>query len=262
MKFILFVILSIMIGSLTMVNVYADSIIISTNKQILTEPFEKFLIEGTVSSTSPVREVNIKIFDPSGKLVYSPTVGLATNGEFVNVARVDSSWIVNGIYSIEVSNQKIGMTTVGQIEVQVAGNTAGPAPVLSKTQVSGLTVEHNSGFSFSSIDVSPESKSVTFIISSQNANQLTLKLPQNLITDPKTVIVDGAQISNFKIAKSGGVNTLTIPLNPNSQQIEIIGTSVIPEFGSVTIIILTAAITTVVLMMRKSIKVSPKLFNN
>lgn len=262
MKLILFVILSIMLGSLTMANVYADSITVSVNKQILSEPFEKFLIEGAISSTSPVREVDIKIFDPTGKLIYSPSVGLATNGEFVNVARVDSSWTVNGIYNIEVSNQKIGVTTVSQIEVQVAGNTAGPAPVLSKTQVSGLTVEHSAGFNFEDVEVSPESKSVTFTVSSQNSNQLTLKLPQNLITDPKTVIVDGAQISNFKIVKSGDITTLTIPLNPNSKQIEIIGTSVIPEFGSITIIILAAAITSVVLMMRKSIKVSPKLFNH
>lgn len=261
MKLILFVILST-VFSLTMVNAYADSISVSTNKGILTEPFEKFLIEGTITSTSPVRNVDIKIFDPTGKLVYSPTVGLATNGEFVNVARVDSSWTVNGIYNIEVSNQKIGVTAVSQIEVQVSGNTAAPAPVLSKTQVSGLTVEHSAGFSFASVDVFPESKSITFMISSQNSNQLTLKLPQKLITDPKTVIIDGTQIKNFKITKSGDVNTLTISLSPNSQQIEIIGTSVIPEFGSITIIILAAAITTVVLMMRKSIKVSPKLFNH
>lgn len=261
MKFIIFMILSIMVGSLTMVNVYADSITVSTNKQILTEPFEKFLIEGAVSYTSPVREVNIKIFDPTGKLVYSPTVGLSTNGEFVNVARVDSSWKTNGIYNIEVSNEKLGLISVSQIEVQVTGNTAGPPPILSKTQVSGLTVEHSAGFSFTNVDVFPESKSLAFMISSQNTNQLTLKLPQQLITDPKTVIVDGTPISNFKITKSGDANTLTIPLKPNSKQIEIIGTSVIPEFGSITIIILAAAITTVVLVMRKSIKISPQLFN-
>lgn len=249
-----------MVGSLTMVNVYADSITISTNKQLVTEPFEKFLIEGTVSSTSPVREVNIKIFDPTGKLVYSPTINLS-NSEFVNVARVDSSWKTNGIYNIEVSNEKLGLVSVSQIEVQVAGNTASPTSILSKTQVSGLTVEHSAGFSFTSVDVFPESKSLTFMISSQNTNQLTLKLPQQLITDPKTVIVDGTPISNFKITKSGDANTLTIPLKPNSKQIEIIGTSVIPEFGSITIIILAAAITTVVLMMRKSIKISPQSFN-
>lgn len=251
-----------MLVSLTMVDAFADSITVSTNKEILTEPFEKFLIEGVASSTIPVREVNIKIFDPTGKLVYSPTTTLGTNGEFVNVGRVDSSWLVNGIYNIEVSNQKMGITTVSQIEVQVAGNTAGPAPVLLKTQVSGLTVEHSAGFSFANIDVSPASKSITFMISNQNTNQLVLKLPQNLITDPKTVIVDGNQISNFKVSKSGSVNTLTIPLNPNSQQIEIMGTSVVPEFGSITIIILAAAITAVVLVMRKSIKVSPKLLNH
>lgn len=263
MKFVLIAILSLMVCSLTVVNVYADSITVSTNKQILTEPFEKFLIEGVVKSiSSPVKDVTIKIFDPTGKLVYSPTVTLASNGEFVNVARVDSSWKTNGVYTIEVINEKLGVTTVSQIDVQVSGNVAGPAPVLSKMQVSGLTIEHNSGVSFASVDLFPESKSITLMISNQNSNQLTLRLPQNLITDPKTVIVDGTQISNFKITKSGEVNTLTIPLNPNSKQIEIIGTSVIPEFGSITIITLAVAITTVVLVMRKSIIISPKLFNH
>ena len=127
MKVYLLVILSVLIGSFAFTNAYAETIIFSTNKQLVTEPFEKFLIEGMVEATQPVRQVAINIYDPNGKLVYSPTVTLADQ-EFVNVARVDSSWTVNGLYTIEVSNQKIGITTVGQIEVQVEGNVASSTP--------------------------------------------------------------------------------------------------------------------------------------
>lgn len=262
MKLYLFILLSIMIGSFAFVNAYAETIIFSTNKQLVTEPFEKFLIEGSAKATTPVREVTIKIFDPNGKLVYSPKVSLTTTGEFVNVARVDSSWTVNGIYTIEVSNQKIGITSVGQIEVNVDGNVASSTPSFSRIQISGLTVEHGKGISFENVQVDVESKKITFNVATQNTNQLTLKLPQQLITDPKTVIVDGNQISNFQITKTSSGNTLTIPLKSNSQQIEIIGTSVIPEFGSIAMIILAVAITSVILVMRKSFKISPNFLNH
>jgi predicted secreted protein with PEFG-CTERM motif len=260
MKLYLFVLFSILIGSFTTVNVYADSITVSTNKEVLTQPFEKFLIEGKVVSNIPLREVNIKILDPNGNLVYSPTSDINDNGEFVNVGRVESSWSVNGIYTIEVSNQKLGIKAIDQIELQVKGNTAS-IPVFSKIEVSGLTVEHSIGITFESVQVDFESKKITFDVDTQNNNQLTLKLPQKLITDPKTVIIDGTQISNFQITKSSDGNTLIIPLGPNSKQIEIIGVSVIPEFGSMAIIILAVAITAITLVMRKSFKVIPKLLN-
>lgn len=260
MKLYLFILLSVIIGSFAFVNAYAETIIFSTNKQIVTEPFEKFLIEGTIDTTQPVRQVFISIFDPNGKLVYSPTVSIAGN-KFVNVARVDSSWKVNGLYTIEISNQKIGITSVGQIEVQVQGNAASSAPSFSKIQVKGLTVEHGMGVSFENVQVDETSKKITFNIATQNTNQLTLKLPQKLITGPNTVIVDGNQITNFQITKTSTENTLTIPLKSNSQQIEIIGTSVIPEFGSITMIVLAVAITSVILVMRKSFKISPNFLN-
>lgn len=249
-----------MIGSFAFVNAYADEISFSINKQLVTEPFEKFLMEGTIDAKVPLRQVMISIYDPNGKLVYSPTVNLAGN-EFVNVARVDSSWKVNGLYTIEVSNPKIGITSVGQIEVQVQGNTASSTSSFSKIPVKGLTVEHGVGISFENIQVDEANKKITFNIATQNTNQLTLKLPQKLISSPNTVIVDGNQISNFQITKTSTGNTITIPLKSNSQQIEIIGTSVIPEFGSITIIILAVAITSVVLVMRKSFKISPNFLN-
>ena len=260
MKVYLLVIFSLLIGSFSFVNAYADEINFSINKQLVTEPFEKFLIEGTIDSTTPVRQVTISIYDPNGMLVYSPTVSL-TGNEFVNVARVDSSWKVNGLYSIEVVNQKIGITSVGQIEVQVQGNAASSTPSFSTIQVKGLTIEHSKGVGFQNVQVDEASKKLTFNISTQNTNQLTLKLPKTLISGPNAVFVDGNQISNFQISKTSTGNTLTIPLKSNSQQIEIIGTSVIPEFGSLTMIILAVAITSVVLVMRKSFKISPNFLN-
>ena len=260
MKIYLFILFSILIGSFAFVNVYAQEITFTTNKQMVTEPFEKFLIEGTIDATVPVRQVMINIYDPNGKLVYSPTVSL-TGNEFTNVARVDSSWTVNGLYTIEVSNQKIGITSAGQIEVQVAGNAAASAPSFSSIQVKGLTIEHSKGVGFQNVQVDEANKKLTFSISSQSANQVTLKLPKTLISGPNTVLVDGNQISNFQISKTATGNTLTIPLKSNSQQIEIIGTSVIPEFGSLAMIILAVAITSVILVMRKSFKVSPNFLS-
>ncbi|RMW36885.1 MAG: PEFG-CTERM sorting domain-containing protein, partial [Candidatus Nitrosopelagicus sp.] len=46
--------------------------------------------------------------------------------------------------------------------------------------------------------------------------------------------------------------TLTIPFSYGSEEIEIIGTYVIPEFGTIAILVLVAAITIIVMISAKN----------
>lgn len=227
--------------------VFAESITVSVNKDLLTELFEKFIIQGTVDNPSPVREVTIQIFDPSGELVYSPTVSVDTSGNFLNVAKVQPSWNQDGIYRIDVIDEKFNLSTTSQIQVNLGGTQI----ILPYSlQVQGFNVRHNQGENLTNISVSVENKEITIFLSGQNSNELVIELPVGLITNPNT-IVDNAQIIDFKIITRDGKNTIVMPLTQNSNEIKIIGTSVVPEFGSLPLIMLSFALIVSLVLTKK-----------
>ena len=62
------------------------------------------------------------------------------------------------------------------------------------------------------------------------------------------VIVDGEEIESVNYANK----ILTIPYTANTEKIEIYGSYVIPEFGTITMIVLAVAIVSIVALSRKN----------
>ena len=65
------------------------------------------------------------------------------------------------------------------------------------------------------------------------------------------VLVDGDETNHNAVSVSE-FWTLTIPFSYGSEEIEIIGTYVIPEFGTIAVLVLVAAITTIVMISAKN----------
>lgn len=105
-------------------------------------------------------------------------------------------------------------------------------------------VEYSLDKVLASAKVDQNEKSVTFTMAGvgNDGDKFVVKLPKNLVTGPLLVWVDNQQITDFEVADDGGINTLTIPLTAKSETVTIIGTSVVPEFGPIAILILTVAI--------------------
>jgi predicted secreted protein with PEFG-CTERM motif len=105
-------------------------------------------------------------------------------------------------------------------------------------------VEYSLDKVLASAKVDQNEKSVTFTMAGvgNDGDKFVVKLPKNLVTGPLLVWVDNQQIIDFEVADDGGINTLTIPLTAKSETVTIIGTSVVPEFGPIAILILTVAI--------------------
>ena len=100
--------------------------------------------------------------------------------------------------------------------------------------------------------VNPDEKTLTFTISGYTENeQLTLILPIKLIENPNTVWVDG-DMTDFKMEDTATGKKLNIPITPNSKEIKIMGAKVIPEFGSITLLILVISIVSVLGLTQRS----------
>ena len=92
---------------------------------------------------------------------------------------------------------------------------------------------------------------LTFRISGDTGNeQITIILPTELIENPNTVLVDGV-MTDFEIDSTSSGIKLTIPIEPLSEEIKIVGTRVIPEFGLMTMAILGISVVTMIALTQR-----------
>lgn len=99
-----------------------------------------------------------------------------------------------------------------------------------------------------SASVDEKEKSVTFKMAGKgnDGDLFVVKLPKNLVSGQLLVWVDNQVITNFEKTEDGGINTLTIPLSAKSETVTIVGTTVVPEFGPIAVLILAIAIITII----------------
>ena len=109
------------------------------------------------------------------------------------------------------------------------------------------------------VSVVPDVDSTSLIIeiNSNTAGSLTVELPRNILDaksnngdDSFSVLVDGEEVE-FKESVTEMIRILTIPYPAGSEEIEIIGTFVVPEFGAVALMILAITISAVIASSRK-----------
>ena len=101
-----------------------------------------------------------------------------------------------------------------------------------------------------------EAESLIINIDSISNGTLFIQLPRDVIDakfgeddDDFFVLIDGLE-TTFNEAKTSADRTLTIPFPEGTEEIEIIGTFVVPEFGTITLLILLVAIVSVVAISR------------
>ena len=103
------------------------------------------------------------------------------------------------------------------------------------------------------VHVNPDDKSLTFRISEISGNdQITFVLPSKLIENPNAVFVDGVMVE-FESEDTSSGTKLIIPITTDSQDIKIIGTKVIPEFGFLAISILSIGIVSMLFLTRSKL---------
>ncbi|QLH11859.1 PEFG-CTERM sorting domain-containing protein [Nitrosarchaeum sp. AC2] len=98
-------------------------------------------------------------------------------------------------------------------------------------------------------------KSITFEIvgnAKSDDETLKIKLPSDLIDGPFVIFIDGKKITDFEETNESDISTITVLLPNDAKLLTIIGTSVVPEFGVMSIVILAVATTIIMLASRKS----------
>lgn len=104
--------------------------------------------------------------------------------------------------------------------------------------------------------VNPDEKTLTFTISdSSETDQITLILPEELIENPNSIWIDGEMITTFQKETTSSGTKLVLPIDSTSREIKIMGSHVIPEFGFLSISILSIGIVSMLFLTRSRLSV-------
>lgn len=105
------------------------------------------------------------------------------------------------------------------------------------------------------VHVNPDDKSLTFRISGTSQNeQITFLLPLDLIENPNAVLVDGT-MTEFESEITSSGTKLIIPISSESNEIKIMGTKVIPEFGFLALSILSIGLVSTLFLARSKLSI-------
>ena len=96
-----------------------------------------------------------------------------------------------------------------------------------------------------------------------NDGVITLTLPNSLITSDEYgyfILVDGEEADNYDESSTSSSTTLTVPFNAGTEEIEIIGSWVVPEFGAIAGLVLAVAIISIIVLSTKTkLNIIPKI---
>jgi predicted secreted protein with PEFG-CTERM motif len=143
------------------------------------------------------------------------------------------------------------------------------APVFAQTSQQYTIKDAQSGQSFqvqyvatgatvSEMSISSHDASLVVFLQSSSDGNLTLTLPRALIDakngandDQFFVLVDGAD-TEFTEYKTNTDRTITVFIPKDTEQVEVIGTQVVPEFGALSSLVLVMAIISIVAVSAKT----------
>ena len=136
------------------------------------------------------------------------------------------------------------------------------APLKGPINVQGTDIELTyaiSGGVINQVFPDTEAKSLIVQIDSISNGILAIKIPREVLDakfgdedDNFFVILDGLEI-NFDETKTGNERTITIEFPEGTEEIEIIGTSVVPEFGAIAVLILMVSIFSVIFVSKSKL---------
>ena len=226
------------------------------------EPVE---VLGLVDITLEGTDALIQVFSPIGNRVHLAQVGVDTDGSFSETVStsIGGKWKETGTYTIMMNYGENSTQT--QFEyggMMSAGVQTAPEFAMEQNENMSQTItieDHSLDYDLTCAEIQSltpdtENKSLIISIKTDCDGELTITLPKDVIDTDENgffVLVDGDE-TNHKASSVGEFWTLTIPFSYGSEEIEIIGTFVIPEFGTIAALVLVVAISSILIISAKN----------
>jgi len=217
------------------------------------------IVEGTVSTLKAGTEIGLVVIGPPpfNNVIAIDQIKVAGDRTFkTTLSTAGESWKYDGTYTIKVTygNQNINNRALVELTGGITG--IGSACNPGELAASGQCIPYSiTGGTVSSASFSSASNSLTINISSFNDGMITVNPSTDAIRGIFMVLVDGEEWDDVEI----NGNEVTVSFPAGTDEIEIIGTFAIPEFGTIAALILVVAIISIIVVSsRTRLNVLPK----
>ena len=226
------------------------------------EPIEVF---GLVDIRLEGVEALIRVVSPVGNMVDVDQITVDTDGSFSKTisTSIGGLWKETGTYTIMVNygenSTQVEFEYGGMMSAGVQTTPEFAMEENENTSQSIMIEDHSLDYELTCAEIQSmtpdtEMKSMIIAIKTDCDGELTITLPKDVIDTDENgffVLVDGDE-TNHKASSVGEFWTLTIPFSYGSEEIEIIGTFVIPEFGTIAALVLVVAISSILIISAKN----------
>ena len=245
-----------------------EPIVVTTDKASYANG-ETVMIMGEVKELLSGYQVTMQVFEPRfGNQVAIQQFSVGSDKKFsTELTAGGGLWRSDGTYTVKVLYGTDARTAETTFEFSGSG-VAPPrptGPTVSVDRTDFVLKYSITGGSVLSVTPDDDANSLVIAIDSTSDGELTITLPRNIIDskmngadDDFFVLVDGEEVE-FEEDKNSTERTLTIAFPDGAEEIEIIGTFVIPEFGAIAALILAVAIVSIIAISAKTrLNVLPK----
>jgi len=211
-------------------------------------------VTGQVANVIPGNvPITVTVTSPLTSLVTIDQINVANDGSFETTLSTSGNlWKYDGTYTIKVNygsldnNVKVELTGgVAQVKISEPAMDCGSNEV---SVDSNCTPYEISGGIITSATVNTNDNSIIININADDDGTLTISPSESTQSGIFMILVDGEESDDAEI----NGNTVTVPFFAGSETIEIIGTFVIPEFGTIAAMILAVAIISIIAISAKS----------
>ena len=264
-----FALSAIMIASIGLAPAFGQiqtPIVVTTDKSSYLEG-ETILVTGEVQNLYSGTPVSLTVVAPNKNIVALAQITIGADKKFSEeitsggVMKIEGTYIVTVQYGSENRSATTSFTFGGampggdDVVVQNPGITDTTVSIEGTDDL--ITYEITGGKIISVIpDVS--ANSLIIKIDATDDGVLTITIPKSVllsetdgVEETLFILIDAEEVDFEETTTSTG-RTLVIPFQMNAEEIEIIGTWVIPEFGTIAAMILAVAIISIIAISAKS----------
>jgi len=227
---------------------------------------DTIVISGAVKAVVPNAQLAIEIFDSNNAVVKIEQIDVSQDGKYAeHILAAGPLWKASGIYTVKV---QYGTTAVTAQTTFTFTSTSTPTSnyFIVKDPSSQQTFSVNytiNGGMVKDMTIDPQSISLIASLNSTSCAtkcDITLLIPRSLI-DAKTsngqddafiILIDGSEVKPQGEETTNNFRTLTIQFLQGDQDVEIIGTQIVPEFGPIAALVLAIAIISIIAVSAKT----------
>ena len=256
-----FALFAIMIASIGMAPAFGqivEPIVVTTDKPSYSEG-DTIMVTGDISEILFGYAISVEVFAPNGNKVAIDQVMPGSDKTFsTQFAAGGKLMKASGEYTVKVlygTENRIDETTFTYEGSSMVGLPDGLVAVAGTDFTVGYEI---TGGKLISITPDVDANSLIIAIDATDDGELTITLPRELIDakigdsdDDFFVLVDGEEV-DFDETTTATDRTLVISFPAGAEEIEIIGTHVVPEFGAIAALILAVAIISIIAVSAKS----------